>query len=170
MGGDARDFSLALLREGPFTVLTRWEPVLDSGRFYAFVTVENRDLGERLVEEGLARIHTKGESRPGGATVAAQKRRLQSVEQDARRSNRGGVGETVDGGLPSKPRRLTESKVWTENGPPRADLPSQILHGAAFGGNRMKLDLKGESNSIQILLWGCNTITISTDRMHYVFA
>jgi hypothetical protein len=30
-----------------------------------------------------------------------------------------------------------------ENGPPRADLPSQILHGAAFGGNKMKLDLKG---------------------------
>ncbi len=93
IGGDARDFTLALLREGPFTVLTRWEQVFDSGRFYAFVTVENRDLGERLVEQGLARIHTKGESRPGGAAVAAQKRRLQSLEQDARRSNRGAWGK-----------------------------------------------------------------------------
>jgi endonuclease YncB( thermonuclease family) len=93
IGENARDFSLALLREGPFTVLTRWEPVLDSGRFYAFVTVGGRDLGERLVEQGLARIHTKGESRPGGSTVAAQKRRLQGLEQDARRADRGAWGK-----------------------------------------------------------------------------
>ena len=93
VGANARDFSLALLREGPFTVLTRWKQVFDSGRFYAFVTVGERDLGERLVEQGLARIHTKGENRPGGAAVAAQKRRLQSLEQDARRSNRGAWGK-----------------------------------------------------------------------------
>lgn len=93
IGGDARDFSLALLREGPFTVLTRWEKVFDSGRFYAFVTVGERDLGERLVEQGLARIYTKGENRPGGITVAAEKRRLQGMEQAARRANRGAWGK-----------------------------------------------------------------------------
>ena len=89
IGEEARDFSLGLLREGPFTVLTRWEPVFDSGRFFAFVTVTQGDLGELLVEQGLARIYTKGENRPGGATVGAEKKRLQSMEQDARKANRG---------------------------------------------------------------------------------
>lgn len=89
IGEDARDFSLERLREGPFTVLTRWEQVFDSGRFYAFVTVAQGDLAELLVGEGLARIYTKGESRPGGAAVGQEKQRLAGLERKARSAGAG---------------------------------------------------------------------------------
>jgi endonuclease YncB( thermonuclease family) len=90
VGGDARDFALEVLRRGPFTVLTRWEPVFDSQRFYAFVTLgQGEDLAEQLVARGLARIHTKGENRPGGAGGTTEKQRLQGLERKAKASNAG---------------------------------------------------------------------------------
>jgi endonuclease YncB( thermonuclease family) len=90
VGEDARDFTLSVLRPRPFTVLTRWEPVFDSQRFYAFVTLaQGEDLAELLVARGLARIHTKGENRPGGAAASTEKQRLQSVERKAKAANVG---------------------------------------------------------------------------------
>lgn len=92
VGEEARDFALERLRAGGFAVLTRWEPVFDSERYYAFVGVPQGDLGELLVREGLARIYTKGENRPRGASAAAEKQRLQGLEGEARRARRGGWG------------------------------------------------------------------------------
>lgn len=93
VGGDARDFSLGLLRAAPFRVLTRWERVYDSERIYAFVTVETGDLAELLVAQGLARIHTKGENRPAGPSAGAAKQQLRRLEQQARQSKRGAWGK-----------------------------------------------------------------------------
>ena len=73
-----------------FRVLTRWESVFDSGRYYAFITTEQGDLADLLVERGLARIHTKGNSRPGGATFAQERNRLLGIKRKARKAK---VGE-----------------------------------------------------------------------------
>jgi endonuclease YncB( thermonuclease family) len=89
IGERARDFSLELLGSGAFTILTRWEKVFDSERCYAFVAVPRGDLGELLVAEGLARIFTKGENRPGGEPAAAAKKRLQHLEVQAKSAGRG---------------------------------------------------------------------------------
>ncbi len=66
VGKQAKEFTLNQLEGKSFTVLTKWEAVYDSERYYAFVllpgsTVEQpKFLCEALVENGLARIHTKG--------------------------------------------------------------------------------------------------------------
>ena len=92
IGERARDFTLERLRASPFTVLTRWEQVFDSERHYAFVTVGEGDLGELLAGEGLARIFTKGENRPGGARAGAEKQRLLALERSAWGARRGAWG------------------------------------------------------------------------------
>ena len=98
MGEAARDFSLETLRRQPFTVLTRWERVFDSDRCYAFVTTADGDLAELLVAQGLARIFTKGENRPGGAGAAKAKGHLSKLEREAQISRRGawGAGQPGD--------------------------------------------------------------------------
>ena len=92
LGEEARDFTLERLRAGRFALLTRWERVFDSERHYAFVKVGGGDLGELLVGEGLARIHTKGEDRPGGGNAGAEKQRLLGLERGARQAGKGGWG------------------------------------------------------------------------------
>lgn len=95
VGEAARDFSLNELRAAPFTILSRWEPVFDSERHYAFVTVEKGDLAELLVRNGLCRIYTKGESRPGAPAkgAAGEKQRLESLEAQARTAKLGAWGK-----------------------------------------------------------------------------
>jgi endonuclease YncB( thermonuclease family) len=83
-GGEARDFTLGLLRKGPVAVETRWEEVYDSERRYAFVSAGGRDLAEALVARGLARIHTKGVSRPNGPSEREEKSRLSQLESAGR--------------------------------------------------------------------------------------
>jgi endonuclease YncB( thermonuclease family) len=89
IGEKARDFTLDRLRAGSFRVLTRWEQVFDSERHYAFVMTGQDDLGELLVREGLARIFTKGEDRPGGRRAKAEKQHLQAVERQAKAARQG---------------------------------------------------------------------------------
>ena len=89
IGEKARDFTLDLLRGGSFRVLTRGEQVFDSERHYAFVLSGQDDLGELLVREGLARIYTKGEDRPGGRRAHAEKQHLMTMERQAKAARRG---------------------------------------------------------------------------------
>lgn len=93
-GVAAREFSLKLLRAGDFTVVTRWEKVFDSGRYYGHVLVNGADgkpadLAERLVSAGLARIHTMGAEHPGRGSERELRRRLRQLEEDARKGGRG---------------------------------------------------------------------------------
>lgn len=92
-GQEAREFSLDLLRTGPVTMETRWEEVYDSGRYYAFVRVGGKDLAELLISKGLARVHTKGASRPGGASERSQKEALLNMEKSARSRRLGAWGK-----------------------------------------------------------------------------
>lgn len=98
IGRQARDFTLKLLRDRPFRVFTRWEPVFDDRRHYVHLAVLQPDgrerwLAELLVEEGLARIHTKGADLPDGTSRAAFDHRLRTLEKSARLAGRGGWAE-----------------------------------------------------------------------------
>jgi endonuclease YncB( thermonuclease family) len=91
-GEEARDFTLALLRKGPVTVDTRWQPVFKSERRFAFVTVGGKDLAEALVSRGLARIYTEGVSRPGGLSRRDEEARLRQLEHEAKTKHLGAWG------------------------------------------------------------------------------
>ncbi len=94
VGELAKQFVREKLGE-PFLVRTCWE---DAGgrskmqRFYAFVQTRRGDLGEQLVENGLARIHA-GTARAEGLNSAAPEwQKLVSLEHKAQREKVGGWG------------------------------------------------------------------------------
>lgn len=103
IGVQAKEFALGLLAKGPVTVETKWEPVYDSGRVYAFVRAGNQDLAEALVSRGLARIHTGGTTRMDGTPVRAQKDRLYQLENEAKGQRHGAWG--AGGKKPEAPRK-----------------------------------------------------------------
>src|SRR6478672_2107376 len=94
VGDLAKQFTREKLTE-PFLVRTCWE---DAGgrsrmqRFYAFVQTRTGDLGEQLVENGLARAHP-ATARPEGLTsAAAEWKNLIKLEHKAKRERVGGWG------------------------------------------------------------------------------
>lgn len=92
-GLQAKEFTASLLRGRSFEVLTRWERVYDSERFYAVVICEDgEDLARKLVHAGLARIHTKGVNMPGGRKANDYENQLRDIEKEARASKRGAWG------------------------------------------------------------------------------
>jgi endonuclease YncB( thermonuclease family) len=92
-GVEAKDLMLYLLEGQPFTVITKWENVYSPERKYAFVVVEETGkeayLHEILVQNGLARIHTKPTSLPDGTGVDEQLDKLKSLERSAKAEKRG---------------------------------------------------------------------------------
>lgn len=102
LGREARDFTLKLLRDRPFRVVTRWEPVFDDRRHYAHLAVTMPDgrerwLADMLIEAGLARLHTKGADLPDGTTRAAVEHHLRTLEKSARLAGRGGWADLAAG-------------------------------------------------------------------------
>lgn len=97
LGERARDSTLHLLRNYPFSIYTIWESVYNSERSYAFVEIADAHgkeafLHEILVGYGLARIHTKGIDLPDGKGWREQRARLQQLEQEAAAARRGAWG------------------------------------------------------------------------------
>lgn len=94
LGLKAKEMTQRLLSSKPFTVQTRWQPVYDSGRFYAFVFVEEggrtEELSEKLVRAGLARIHTGGASLPDGRSEKSFEQHLRALEREAKAGKLGG--------------------------------------------------------------------------------
>jgi len=94
VGDLAKQFTREKLTE-PFLVRTCWE---DAGgrsrmqRFYAFVQTRTGDLGEQLVENGLARSHPATAKPEGLTSAAAEWQRLMALEQKAKREKVGGWG------------------------------------------------------------------------------
>lgn len=94
LGDLAKQFAREKLTE-PFLVRTCWE---DAGgrsrmqRFYAFVQTRTGDLGEQLVENGLARSHPATAKPEGLTSAAAEWQKLITLEQKARREKVGGWG------------------------------------------------------------------------------
>lgn len=97
VGKAAKKFVKEQLSGETFTVYTYWEEVYDGERYYGLVELaDGSDLGTRLVEAGLARIHTKGPGTkekpvptPDGATFFQARDKLESIERQAQRAKRG---------------------------------------------------------------------------------
>jgi endonuclease YncB( thermonuclease family) len=93
LGQQAKAFTADLLRSQPFTVFTRWERVYDSERIYAVIRFDDgEDLAHKLVQAGLARIHTKGVNMPDGRKANDYANHLREVEKAARAAQRGAWG------------------------------------------------------------------------------
>jgi len=93
LGQQARAFTADLLRSRAFTVFTRWERVYDSDRIYAVIVFEDgEDLAHKLVQAGLARIHTKGVNMPNGRKANDYENHLRDVEKEARAAKLGAWG------------------------------------------------------------------------------
>ncbi len=96
-GKRAKAFTRQQLGGRAFTVYTYWEQVYDGDRYYGFVELpDGSDLGSRLVEQGLARIHTKGPGSkakpvptPKGESFFQARDRLEVVERETRKAKRG---------------------------------------------------------------------------------
>lgn len=94
VGDLAKQFTREKLTE-PFLVRTCWE---DAGgrsrmqRFYAFVQTRTGDLGEQLVENGLARSHPATAKPEGLTSAAAEWQKLMALERKAKREKVGGWG------------------------------------------------------------------------------
>jgi endonuclease YncB( thermonuclease family) len=70
-GAEAAAYVSDLLKKHPFHVMTRWEPVANTGRFYAIIIVETTPgrreyLADLLVRNGFARRGSITVDLPGG--------------------------------------------------------------------------------------------------------
>lgn len=94
LGQRAKSHTLGLITGKPFTVYTKWERVYDGERFYGFLKLPGSDeyLSEELVEQGLARIHTKGEATPDGVSFYKYRDHLRALQKEAKADNRGAWG------------------------------------------------------------------------------
>jgi endonuclease YncB( thermonuclease family) len=94
IGLKAKSHTERLLNSRPFRVVTRWQPVFESGRHYAFIFFEDtgEELSETLTREGLSRIYTEGTNLPDGRKKAEFERHLKSLEAAAKKAGRGAWG------------------------------------------------------------------------------
>lgn len=80
---------------GPFLVRTCWEDAMGRSRmqrFFAFVQTNTGDLGEQLVENGLARSHRESGKPEGLSSAASELRKLNTLERKAKQEKVGGWG------------------------------------------------------------------------------
>lgn len=93
VGMQAKVLTAKLLGREPFIVYTSGELVFGGPRHFAFVQVRDRGqtrwLHGVLVENGLARIYTKGARMPDGTSPGSRKKSLFALEQKAKRGKRG---------------------------------------------------------------------------------
>lgn len=100
VGKAAKIFMERELKGKTFTVYTYWEEVCDSDRYYGFVELPDGSyFGTKLIENGLARIHTKGPGSkespvptPDGKKFFEHRDMLESRERKAREAKRGAWG------------------------------------------------------------------------------
>lgn len=96
IGKEAKAFTLATLEKAPFTIHTEWDSPFNDKRYHAFVEVKldgkPRFLHELLVEQGLARIHTKGAPLPDGTSERKQKDHLFKLQSTAKANGTGAWG------------------------------------------------------------------------------
>jgi DNA uptake protein ComE-like DNA-binding protein len=81
----------------PFTVITRMASAMGRSRkerFYGFVETKEGDLGELLVENGLARAFGTGSQPPGVESQKLEWDKLAELENAAKQQKIGGWGET----------------------------------------------------------------------------
>jgi competence ComEA-like helix-hairpin-helix protein len=94
VGEAAKEFTRKKLQQ-PFTVRTCRQDALGRSkreRFYAFVQVGKKDLGEELVTNGLARLHGTASQAPGLDSPEREWEKLRRLEHEARTQKVGGWG------------------------------------------------------------------------------
>lgn len=96
IGKRAKALALSLLSAAPFTLHTEWDDPFGDRRYHSFVELthkgKKRFLHELLVENGLARIHTKGAPLPDGTSKRKQETRLFDLQQAAKTKEAGAWG------------------------------------------------------------------------------
>ncbi len=101
VGLAAKAYTESQLKGKTFTIYTQWEEVYDGERYYGFVELpDGKYLGNHLVEEGLARIHTKGPGSkenpvptPRGDSFFEHRDYLGTLERKAQKAKRGAWGK-----------------------------------------------------------------------------
>jgi endonuclease YncB( thermonuclease family) len=96
IGKMAKAFTLSTLEKSPFTIHTAWDNPFNDRRYHAFVEVTSdgkpRFLHELLVEQGLARIRTKGAPLPGGTPERKHENHLLKLQRAAKSKKAGAWG------------------------------------------------------------------------------
>ena len=94
VGEAAKEFARKKLQQ-PFVVRTCRQDALGRSkreRFYAFVQVGKKDLGEELVANGLARLHGTASQAPGLDSPEREWEKLRRLERAAKAQKVGGWG------------------------------------------------------------------------------
>ncbi len=90
LGNEATEFTARALAK-PFTIYTRWRPVFEPTRYYAFAfTADGQDLGELLVRNGLARVYGTRTPLPDGRSSREYLTALKAFEEQAKAARLGG--------------------------------------------------------------------------------
>jgi competence ComEA-like helix-hairpin-helix protein len=141
VGETAKAFAREKLAD-PFTVITHMANAMGRSnieRFYAFVQTKDGDLGEQLIANGLARIHGTRATPPGAGSPAAERQRLEQLEDDAKRRK---VGAWSMSGQSSNVASATPQPVASAAAPilltPALTAPTKGTERAADAG---KLDI-----------------------------
>ena len=96
IGKNAMAFTLATLEKSPFVLHTELDSPFNDRRYHAFVEVQvygkPRFLHELLIEQGLARILTKGAPMPDGTSERNQETRLYKLQFTAKSKGSGAWG------------------------------------------------------------------------------
>jgi endonuclease YncB( thermonuclease family) len=125
LGQRAAVFTERQLRSHPFAVVTCWQDAQGRSRlerYYAFVVVDDKDLSEELVRQGLARVYGMKVTKPDGTKTRAEEEKLLALEREAKEAHRGGWGKATD---------TPASESSSSNALPRiAPLPTVPLHNA----------------------------------------
>lgn len=98
-GRAAAAFTRQALGSRPLRIDTQWEDAKGSSemtRYFAFVTVGGKDLGELLVAEGLARVYGNQVDSPRGEPRSAIAQRLDELARQAKARRRGVWAATID--------------------------------------------------------------------------
>ena len=134
-------------------------------RFYAFVQTRTGDLGEQLVENGLARAHS-GTARPEGLTsAAAEGQKISALEEKAKREKVGAWGANdnrmttraqqpeSEKGIdpfdkffhPAGEAATSQAAATPANAAPIASLPSEETTPTTLASVQSKLDINTAS-------------------------
>src|SRR4029077_12760081 len=122
IGLNAKQFVAAKLSE-PFTVVTRLAGGLGRSkvqRIYGFVRINDADLGEQLVANGLVRIHGTSATPPGGSDSGAERQKLPELEREAKQQKLGAWGI---GGQPQKTTTIVSQPFDNESHPHAKEAP-----------------------------------------------
>jgi endonuclease YncB( thermonuclease family) len=90
-GVKAKERVRELLKK-PFVIWTRWATAGGRGResrYYVIVEIDDKNLGEILINEGLARTKGVAPNLPTGEHAGAYMQRLEGLEADARQKKIG---------------------------------------------------------------------------------